>query len=201
MVVSTPSHVRQMPRAEHIALIVGGIAAWRLKERATDAEIRRECTRALGDAMAAAIDVRATALTVVVPEDEALPATWSGVVPERDPDGLQVVVRVGASGRRAITDAVRTILKAIEDGRRGPHVVEDDIDAALRGVGPGDPDLVVRVGGRHNLSNQLLWESSYAELAFIESPWPAVTRMQLVEAFEAFRRRQRRFGGLTAKAR
>jgi hypothetical protein len=199
MVVSTPGHVRQMPRAEHIALIVGGIAAWRLKERATDAEIRRECTRALGDAMAAAIDVRATALTVVVPEDEASPATWSGVVPERDPDGLQVVVRVGASGRRAITDAVRTILKAIEDGRRGPHVDEDDIDAALQG--PGDPDLVVRVGGRHNLSNQLLWESSYAELAFIESPWPAVTRTEFVEAFEAFRLRQRRFGGLTAEAR
>ncbi len=57
-------------------------------------------------------------------------------------------------------------------------------------------DLLLRTGGERRLSDFLLWESAYAELAFLDVNFPDLTSEQLDEAFADFAARDRRFGGL-----
>ena len=77
---------------------------------------------------------------------------------------------------------------------------EAALAAALHPDGAPAPavDLVLRTGGEQRLSDFLLWESAYAELLFLDTPWPDVTGATLADAVGAFRQRQRRFGGLAA---
>ncbi len=71
--------------------------------------------------------------------------------------------------------------------------------AALAAVDHAEPappvDLLVRAGGEQRLSDFLLWESAYAELLFLDTPWPDFGATDLAQAVEAYRRRERRFGG------
>jgi undecaprenyl diphosphate synthase len=60
-----------------------------------------------------------------------------------------------------------------------------------------DPELIIRTGGEHRLSNYLLWQSAYAELVFRDELWPDFTRAGLVQSLQEFRARKRRFGGRT----
>ena len=57
-------------------------------------------------------------------------------------------------------------------------------------------DLVIRTSGEQRLSDFLLFESAYAELLFIDTLWPDFDGEDLRRAVEAFRGRERRYGGL-----
>jgi undecaprenyl diphosphate synthase len=35
-----------------------------------------------------------------------------------------------------------------------------------------DPDIIVRTGGKHRLSNYLLWQAAYSKLIFTDTLWP-----------------------------
>ena len=59
-----------------------------------------------------------------------------------------------------------------------------------------DVDLLIRTGREQRLSDFLLWESSYAELHFVETMWPDFGGDDLAAAVEAFRSRSRRFGSI-----
>ncbi|HLI63305.1 MAG TPA: undecaprenyl diphosphate synthase family protein, partial [Terriglobales bacterium] len=48
------------------------------------------------------------------------------------------------------------------------------------------------------LSNFLLWQVAYAEIYVTETLWPDFRGSQLLEAIEAFQKRERRFGGLVS---
>jgi undecaprenyl diphosphate synthase len=63
-----------------------------------------------------------------------------------------------------------------------------------------DVDLMVRTGGERRLSDFLLWESAYAELAFLDVLWPDLTADHLDAVLADFAGRERRFGGLPGRA-
>jgi undecaprenyl diphosphate synthase len=63
-----------------------------------------------------------------------------------------------------------------------------------------DVDLLIRTGGEQRLSDFLLWECAYAELWFTKVMWPDFEGRDLAEAMQAFRARDRRFGGVHASA-
>jgi undecaprenyl diphosphate synthase len=64
--------------------------------------------------------------------------------------------------------------------------------------GSTDVDLLIRSGGEKRLSDFLLWESAYAELCFVNTPWPDFSADDLRAAIADFDSRERRFGGLCA---
>ena len=68
---------------------------------------------------------------------------------------------------------------------------------AYGGGDASDVDLLIRTGGERRLSDFLLWESAYAELHFTSRMWPDFDVSDLTAAVEDFRRRQRRFGGVS----
>jgi len=57
-----------------------------------------------------------------------------------------------------------------------------------------DPDLIIRTSGEQRLSNFLLWQAAYAELAFPETLWPDFTPEEFMKILEEFGKRERRFG-------
>jgi undecaprenyl diphosphate synthase len=63
-----------------------------------------------------------------------------------------------------------------------------------------DVDLMIRTGGEQRLSDFLLWESAYAELYFTSRMWPDFDAADLGRAVTEYRRRDRRFGGLSQAA-
>ena len=57
-------------------------------------------------------------------------------------------------------------------------------------------DLLIRTSGEMRLSNFLLWQAAYAEIFVTDTLWPDFRGASLLEAIEAFQKRERRFGGL-----
>jgi undecaprenyl diphosphate synthase len=63
-----------------------------------------------------------------------------------------------------------------------------------------DPDLMIRTSGEQRISNFLLWQLAYAEMAFVDKYWPDFTGADLIAAVAEFRRRDRRFGAVMSDA-
>jgi len=59
-------------------------------------------------------------------------------------------------------------------------------------------DLVLRTGGERRLSDFLLWESAYAELAFLDVNFPDLSTADLDAVFADYARRERRYGAVPA---
>jgi undecaprenyl diphosphate synthase len=75
---------------------------------------------------------------------------------------------------------VRAMKKVADDCISG-ELSLSDIDEGLvnsyldtRGV--PDADMIIRTGNAKRLSNFLLWQSSYSEICFSKTMWPAFTR-------------------------
>lgn len=59
-----------------------------------------------------------------------------------------------------------------------------------------DIDLLIRTGGEKRLSNFMLWQASYAELAFSDTLWPDFGYEELDRIVKDFYTKDRRFGGV-----
>jgi len=57
-----------------------------------------------------------------------------------------------------------------------------------------DPDLIIRTGGEKRTSGFMLWQSEYAEYAFVDKFFPDFTPEDLRTCVLDFQNRQRRFG-------
>ena len=111
----------------------------------------------------------------------------------RDNDRLTLTIAFDYGGRADIVSAIKSI---VTDG-----VPPDDIDDRViaRHLSTGstpDPDLVIRTGGEFRISNFLLWQSAYAEFYSTPVQWPDFDGDEVDRALDAYRHRQRRFGGV-----
>lgn len=106
---------------------------------------------------------------------------------------LQVAVSYG--GREEILMATRQLASAVAKGTLKPDEIDEALfSASLYTAGRPDPDLVIRTSGEERVSNFLLWQIAYSEFHFTETLWPDFDEACLLEAFQDFSRRQRRFG-------
>ncbi|HEX21793.1 MAG TPA: isoprenyl transferase [Actinobacteria bacterium] len=110
-------------------------------------------------------------------------------------DGLKLVIAVNYGGRTEITDAVTSIVKAVEAG----HISSDQISPSLIArylytKDMPDPDLVIRTSGELRVSNFLLWQIAYAEFWITDILWPDFGRDDFYQALYEFQCRNRRFG-------
>jgi len=75
----------------------------------------------------------------------------------------------------------------------GPYT-EQDVADVLWSSGMPDPDIIIRTGGDHRLSNFLPWQSVYTELFFVDAPWPAFTKEDFFNILNRYAERERRYG-------
>jgi len=83
----------------------------------------------------------------------------------------------------------------------GRTITETSLAGALALAHVPDPDLVIRTGGEHRISNFLLWQSAYAEFHFCEKLWPEFDAQALDAAIADFNQRERRFGKTSDQVR
>jgi undecaprenyl diphosphate synthase len=76
----------------------------------------------------------------------------------------------------------------------GQPITQEAISSAMSTAHCGDPDLLIRTGGEHRISNFLLWQSAYSELVFSDKLWPEFDESALDVALAEFAQRERRFG-------
>jgi undecaprenyl diphosphate synthase len=115
--------------------------------------------------------------------------------------GLNLVFAFDYGGQEEIANAARMLAAAAARGELDPAAITPEYFATkLQTDGMPDPDLIIRTSGEHRLSNFLLWQSAYAELAFVDTLWPDFTRAQFIAALDGFAGRERRFGAVTSEA-
>ena len=108
---------------------------------------------------------------------------------------LALSVAVNFGGRWDIVNAAKNLAQQVADGALRP----DDVDETLFAKGMSltdipEPDLLIRTGGDHRISNFLLWDLAYTELYFTDSFWPDFDEDALREAVATYAQRKRRFG-------
>jgi undecaprenyl diphosphate synthase len=115
--------------------------------------------------------------------------------------GLTLVVAFNYGGRQEILRAVRRLAAAVREGGLDPDAIEmDTLERALDTRGIPDPDLVIRTSGEQRISNFLTWQSAYSEFVFLPGFWPDFDDATFKAAIDQYAQRDRRFGGLSARA-
>ena len=128
---------------------------------------------------------------------------WKSVIDElrsaqeqtRHNDVITLQFCVNYGGRAEIADAVAAIARDARDGRLNPDRIDErTLRRYLYAPEIPDVDLFIRSSGEQRTSNFLLWQSSYAELAFVPTLWPDFDRRHLWSAVQWYADRDRRFG-------
>jgi len=113
--------------------------------------------------------------------------------------GLTLNAAVDYGGRDEIVAAARAAAEAARAGTLDPADLDEARFAALLPLPDlPDPELLIRTGGEHRISNFLLWRVAYTELWVTPVLWPDFRRPHFTEAIADFQRRERRFGGVLA---
>jgi undecaprenyl diphosphate synthase len=119
----------------------------------------------------------------------------------RENPGMLLRLALSYGSRAEIADALRGAAEDVKSGALDPaDVDEETLRAYLYDPATPDPDLLIRTAGEMRLSNFLLWQISYSELFVSPVCWPEFRKRELLDAFSAFARRKRKFGGLIADA-
>jgi len=109
--------------------------------------------------------------------------------------GLRLQVAVSYGGRWDILQAARKLAASVASGALRVDAIDEARFArelSLHDV--PDPDLFIRTGGDHRISNFLLWNLAYTEIYVCDTLWPDFDLQQLEAALASFAGRERRFG-------
>jgi undecaprenyl diphosphate synthase len=108
---------------------------------------------------------------------------------------MTLYIAIAYGGRWDIVRAVRRLATGVSAGLMAPDAIDEAALAReLALAGSPDPDLFIRTGGEHRISNFLLWNLAYTELYFCDCLWPDFDDAEIERAFRHFASRQRRFG-------
>jgi undecaprenyl diphosphate synthase len=116
--------------------------------------------------------------------------------------GLKVQVAVSCGGRWDILQATRKLAAAVANGSIGADAIDETRFAQSLSLAElPDPDLFIRTGGDHRISNFLLWNLAYTEIFFCDTLWPDFDVPQFEAALASFAGRERRYGLTRDQAR
>ena len=110
--------------------------------------------------------------------------------------GLNLTVALGYGGQADMTQAVVALAQKVEKGEvKAEAITPDLLKSHLYTHELPSVDLLLRTGKEKRISNFLLWDLAYAELAFVDTLWPDFNTTMLENLLNEFAARQRRFGG------
>lgn len=112
--------------------------------------------------------------------------------------GLNLVLALNYGGRSDIVHAVHKVVCGVKEGRLDiTDITESFLAQCLFTDKIPDPDLLIRTSGEYRISNFLIWQAAYAELAFCEKYWPDFTVIDFNHILVDYAKRERRFGDYT----
>jgi len=114
-----------------------------------------------------------------------------------DNSTLNLNIALGYSGRIEILDSTKKIInKVISEDLNVENIDETIFSDNLYYPGP-DPDLLIRTGGEHRISDFMLWQIAYSEIFFIEKYWPDFNEEDFLNVIHEFNNRERRYGKIS----
>lgn len=113
---------------------------------------------------------------------------------------LNLTIAASYGGRWDILQACQQIARDVRSGALDADALtESDVAARMALADIPVPDLFIRTGGDHRISNFLLWQMAYTELWFTDTLWPDLDVAELERALTEFAQRERRFGLTSAQ--
>lgn len=111
--------------------------------------------------------------------------------------GMILNFALNYGSRNEMVSGIRHLAEQIASGQLQPdEITEQLVSECLYTQSSPDPDLLIRTGGEKRISNFMLWQLAYTELAFIDEFWPDFTSEQFIEAIRQYQCRNRRFGAI-----
>jgi len=109
--------------------------------------------------------------------------------------GMTLNIAANYGGHWDIVNAARQLAQRVRDGVIGiDEIDEQQFSAGLSLADAPSPDLFIRTGGEHRISNFLLWQLAYTEFYFCDCLWPDFDEREMQQALDAYHQRQRRYG-------
>ena len=103
---------------------------------------------------------------------------------------LQVNIALNYGSRIELINAIKEINK------KKIKVNENNINKNLYSKDLPDPDILIRTGDTHRLSNFLLWQLSYTEIFFEKKLWPDFKVKDFINILDKFKNVKRNFGSI-----
>ena len=103
---------------------------------------------------------------------------------------LQVNIALNYGSKIELINAIKKIKQ------KKIIINETNIDNNLYSKGLPDPDILIRTGGTHRLSNFLLWQLSYTEIFFEKKLWPDFKVNDFNIILKKFKSVKRNFGSI-----
>lgn len=115
--------------------------------------------------------------------------------------GLTLILALSYSSRWEIREACRRYAEDVAAGRATTADMDNDatFDRYLTTAGIPYPDLLIRTGGDHRVSNFLLWQIAYSEIYVTDTFWPDFSKEDFYTSISNFQNRERRFGLTSAQ--
>jgi undecaprenyl diphosphate synthase len=113
----------------------------------------------------------------------------------KDNTGLLLNFAINYGGKWDIINAFNKYISSIDASEKDMKIDINDIEKYLS-LKDNYPDLLIRTGGEHRLSNFMLWQHAYTELYFTDCLWPDFDVSELDEAIKWFQEIDRKFGAL-----
>ena len=184
---------------QYLTLFAFSAENWRRPQQEVDALmalLKQFSLEKLPDLKRAGIQLRVAGELSRLPQDTREAVEY--VMDEtRSGEGLNLTIALNYGARQEILRACQRIVRAVTAGELSEaDITEASFEAELYTADIPDPDLIIRTSGEQRLSNFLLWQAGYAELAFPETLWPDFTPGEFTKILEEFQRRERRFGAV-----
>jgi undecaprenyl diphosphate synthase len=116
--------------------------------------------------------------------------------------GMVLTLALSYGGREELVQATRKLCQKVASRQLVPEQVSAaEVEASLWTSDLPALDLCIRTSGERRISNFLLWQVAYAELAFTDTLWPEFRSQSLLECLADYQQRERRFGKTSAQVR
>ena len=103
---------------------------------------------------------------------------------------LQINIALNYGSKIELINTIKNIKK------KKIKLSEKNIDKNLYTKNLPDPDILIRTGDTHRLSNFLLWQLSYTEIFFEKKLWPDFTDKDFNKIINKFKNVKRNFGSI-----
>ncbi len=136
----------------------------------------------------------------VIGEKERLPATVQDEIQRtrnatKSNNGMCLNLALSYGARSEIVRAAQEIARQVQTGRLSVDAItQDTIASHLYTADIPDPELLIRTSGEMRISNFLLWQIAYSEIAVTDTLWPDFTRNEFIQILKEYQGRDRRFG-------
>ena len=105
-------------------------------------------------------------------------------------DKIKIYIALNYGSKNELINSIRLINK------KNMKIIKKNINKNLyAGIIP-DPDILIRTGDTHRLSNFMLWQLAYTEIFFEKKLWPDFNEKDFENILDKFKQIKRNFGSI-----